>query len=100
MKMKKVRIRSAVPIYMAAAVWLIVGLVAPGMLLKAGTLIATILLSAGAYFAGTKIFKDMVVEVREPVSTGNVEIDKQIAESRKSLESLTALMARCSRLLW
>lgn len=94
MKMKKVRIRSAVPIYMAAAVWLIVGLVAPGMLLKAGTLIATILLSAGAYFAGTKIFKDKVIEVREPVSTGNVEIDKQIAESRKSLESLTVYDAK------
>ena len=32
--------------------------------------------------------------MREPVSTGNVEIDKQIAESRKSLESLTVYDAK------
>ena len=92
--MKKVRIRSAAPIYMAAAVWALVGIIRPGMLLKMGTLAVTILLSAAAYFAGTKIFKDKVIEVREPVSTGNAEIDRQIAESRKSLDALTVYDAK------
>lgn len=92
--MKKVRIRSAAPIYMAAAVWVLVGIIRPGMLLKMGTLAITILLSAAAYFAGTKIFKDKVIEVREPVSTGNAEIDRQIAESRKSLDALTMYDAK------
>ena len=92
--MKKVRIRSAAPIYMAAAVWALVGIIRPGMLLKMGTLAITILLSAAAYFAGTKIFKDKVIEVREPVSTGNAEIDRQIAESRKSLDALTVYDAK------
>ncbi len=92
--MKKKRIRSAIPVYMAGAVWLIVGMIAPGMLLKAGTLLLTAALSAGTYFVGGRIFKDKIIEVREPVSTGNAEIDRQIAESRKSLETLTVYDAR------
>ena len=93
-QMKKVTIRSAVPIYCAAAVWVIVGLIAPKMLLKTGTLLLTVVLSGAVYFVGTKIFKDKVIEVKEPVSTGDAEIDRQIEESRKSLEALTVYNAK------
>lgn len=92
--MKKVKIRSALPIYMAAAVWVVIGIISPRMVLKTGTLIVTALLSALAYFVGTRIFKTKVVDVREPVSTGDAEIDRQIAESRNSLSKLTEYDAK------
>ena len=48
--MKKKRIKSAIPIYASAAVWVLLGLICPGMLLKGWFLIVAALLSAAAYF--------------------------------------------------
>ena len=54
--MKKKRIPSAIPIYLAALVWLVVGLFAPRLLLRLGTLLATAALSFSAYLLGTMVF--------------------------------------------
>lgn len=86
--MKKVRIKSALPIYMAAAVWVLVGLIRPGLLLKVGTLALTAALSAAAYLIGSKVFPGKVVEVRERADTGNAELNRQIEEGRRQLDQL------------
>lgn len=89
--MKTKRIPSAIPIYLAALVWLLVGLFAPRMLLKLGTLLATAALSLSAYVLGTIVFKGKTVEVRAKADTGNAEVDRQIEEGRASLERLAVL---------
>lgn len=86
--MKKVRIKSAVPIYLAAAVWLLVGLISPAMLLRIGTLLITTALSVAAYLIGSKVFPGKEVEIRERADTGDVQLNRQIEESRTRLEKL------------
>lgn len=86
--MKKIRIKSAIPIYLAAAVWLLVGLIRPGMLLKMGTLLLTALLSAVAYGIGSRVFPGKVIEVRQRADTGDGDLDRQIEEGRVQLEKL------------
>lgn len=89
--MKKKRIPSAIPIYLAALVWLLVGLFAPRQLLRLGSLLATAALSFSAYLLGTIVFKGKTVEVRAKADTGNAEVDRQIEEGRAALERLAAL---------
>jgi len=86
--MKKVHIKSAVPIYIAAAVWLITGLIFPGMLLKLPTLILVAIISAGAGFVSRVFFPGRTVEVREKISTGDAVLDAEIEKGRVRLENL------------
>ena len=86
--MKKVRIKSAVPIYLAAAVWLLIGLISPGKLLNLVSLLQTVICSAAVYAIASKVFPGKVVEVREQVDTGDAELNRQIEESRSQLEKL------------
>ncbi|MBQ6373208.1 MAG: 5-bromo-4-chloroindolyl phosphate hydrolysis family protein [Clostridia bacterium] len=86
--MKKEQIKSAIPIYIAAAVWLLAGIVFPKAILKLPGLIVTAVLSVGAYFAGTKLFPGRTVVVEEKISTGNASLDNDIAEGRTRLEKL------------
>ena len=86
--MKKVHIKSAIPIYIAAAIWLIVGLVFPKLLLKLPGLLVTAALSVGAYFVGSKVFPGKDVEVQEQIQTGDAAVDRDIATARERLENL------------
>lgn len=86
--MKKKRIKSAIPIYLSAAVWLLLGLVCPGMLLKAWFLVAAALLSVVVYFIGSRKFPGREVEVRKRAASGDKAIDVLIEEARKRLDSL------------
>ena len=86
--MKKVIYKSAIPVYIAAAVWLLMGLIFPKFLLGIGGLIATAALSAGAWFVSKRLFPGRVVEVREEIVTGDAMLDKNIAEARQRLENL------------
>lgn len=88
MTMKKVRIKSAVPIYMAAAVWLLVGIICPMNLLKWGTLLGTAAISGAVYLLGSKLFPGKTVEVAQKADTGDAEVDSQIEEGRRILELL------------
>lgn len=88
--MKKVRIKSAVPIYLAAAIWLLMGLIKPDMLLGIGTLALTAILSVAAYLIGSKLFPGKEIEIRERVDTGNAELNRQIEEGRRQIEQLRA----------
>lgn len=88
--MKKKTIKSAIPVYGAAAVWLLLGLVCPGMLLKIWFLALAALLSAAAYFVLGKIFPGRVIEEREAANSGDKTIDAMIEEGRRKLDSLQA----------
>ena len=86
--MKQKRIKSAWPIYGAAAVWLLMGLICPRMLLKMWFILFTALISAGAYFILSKAFPGRVVEVREAADSGDKSIDALIEEARTKLDRL------------
>ncbi len=91
--MKTKRIKSAIPIYGCAALWLLLGLVCPGMLLKLWFLLVAVALSAGVYFALSKLFPGREVEVRDRANSGDRNIDALIEEGRKQLDNLKAANA-------
>ena len=84
--MKKVHIKSAIPIYVAAALWLVVGLLFPKLVLKLPGLLITAALSVGAYFAASKVFPGRDVE--EKITTGDAAVDREIEKARERLENL------------
>ncbi|MGX8706487.1 MAG: 5-bromo-4-chloroindolyl phosphate hydrolysis family protein [bacterium] len=86
--MKKVHVKSAIPIYIAAAAWLLMGLVFPKLLLKLPGLIFAVALSAAGYFIGSKLFPGRVIEVEEKIETGDAQLDRDIEEGRARLEKL------------
>ena len=84
--MKKVHIKSAIPIYIAAAIWLVMGLIFPKLLMKLPGLLVTIALSVGAYFAGSVLFPGR--EVEQKITTGDAAVDQEIEVARQRLENL------------
>ena len=88
--MKKMRIKSALPIYGGAAVWLLLGLVCPGMLLKGWFLLLAAALTAGVYLVLSKVFPGREVEVREAANSGDRNIDAMIEDARRQIDSLKA----------
>ncbi len=84
--MKKVHIKSAIPIYIAAAVWLLLGLIAPKFLMKLSGLLITAAISVAGYVVGTKLFPGRDEEV--PISSGDSAVDREIAVARERLENL------------
>lgn len=88
--MKKRTIKSAIPIYGAAAVWLLLGLVCPKMLLKIWFLALAAVVSVAAYLVLGKIFPGRVIEEREAANSGDKTIDALIEEGRRKLDSLKA----------
>lgn len=96
MTVKKIQIKSAVPIYGAAAVWLAMGVFFPGMLLRMWFLALTAVLSAAAYFGLSRVFRGREVEVRETVDTGDRQIDALIEQGRARLDNLRAVDAAIS----
>ncbi len=86
--MKKVHLKSAIPIYIAAAVWLVMGLIFPKLLMKLPGLIAAVALSVAGYFVGSKVFPGRDITVEEKIQTGDAKLDQDIAEGRARLEKL------------
>ena len=85
--------KSALPIYIAAAVWLLAGLVFPRLLMKLPGLLVTCALSVGGYFAGSKLFPGRDITVEERIETGDVRLDRDIADGQARLEKLRAANA-------
>lgn len=86
--MKTKKIRSAIPIYAAAAVWLLLGLICPKMLLKGWFLMLAAVLSAAAYWGASQLFPGRVIEVREHADSGDAKLDGLIEEGRRRLDNL------------
>ena len=80
---------SALPIYMAAAVWIVLALFLP-MHRLVNILIAAVL-SLAAWFVGKKVlFPDKVEEIEVPDGTGDPELDKKLAAAREQLAQIRA----------
>ena len=86
--MKTIRIKSAIPVYAAALVWLLFGLFSPIYRWK------YILLAAGVsvviYIIASIVFPGRKEQVEEKPNSGDSEIDLQIEEGRRRLHSLRA----------
>ena len=82
------KIRSALPLYMAAAVWLLYGLCLP--LYTLPHILCCTALSIAAYIVGCYIFPARFVTVEKPIVTGDSALDKQLEESRALLHKLHA----------
>lgn len=79
-------IRSAVPIYLAAAVWIAFSLFLPMYKLSSILLCAGI--SIGAYLIGSRFIPGRIVEEEAQPDSGDAEVNRQIIEGRAALKSL------------
>ncbi len=85
--MEKKRIRSAWPIYVAAALFLLGGLIKP--LYTVGAFLLAAALCAAGYILSEKLFfKGREEEVETKARTGDREIDRQVQEGRAQLKQL------------
>jgi len=92
--MKKRLIRSAIPVYLAALVWILFGMLLPmyklsSILLAAGVSVAVWLLSS-------RFFPGRVVEEEEKPDSGDEAVNQQILEGRENLKSLRESAAAIS----
>lgn len=86
--MKEKWIKSAVPIYGCAAIWLLMGLICPGFLLKIGGILLAAVLSFCTYSVLNRIFKPRSVEVRKAPRSGDKGVDALILEALSRLDQL------------
>lgn len=87
--MKEKRIKSPVPFYIVAAVWLIAALFVP--LYRLTALLIMALVSVAVYFAASKLFPGQVIMVETPVDTGDAEVDACINTGRDAVKELERL---------
>ena len=81
--------RPVLPIYLAALVWPIMALVLP--IYTLGGLIATTVISAGVYIAGTKLCPVRVVRVPVAYATGSEDVDALLNGVTANLDALHKL---------
>jgi len=86
--MKEKWIKSAIPVYGCAALWLVLGVICPRMLLKPVFLLAAAVLSAAVYLGLSKVFKPRRIEVRKAADSGDKNVDAMIEEARLRLDKL------------
>ena len=86
--MDKKRIPSAIPIYGAAAVWLVMGLILP--IYRLWAIFLTLALSAASALALKKKFPGREVEVVRRADTGDETVIRQIEEGRETLRRIHA----------
>ena len=94
-KMVEKKIRSALPVYLAAAVFL-VGSCVFSVYRLSGLLIVGAL-SAAAYAVADKVIRPRVVMVpapEEPFATGEAALDEALAAAQRDLDALNTLNAR------
>lgn len=87
--MKKIKKPSAIPLYGAAAVWILYALLLP--LYKPSHFLYLIALGVLAYWGLSKLFPGTVIEVeepKEPVTTGNEEIDSLLREGERAIAEM------------
>ena len=81
--------RPVLPVYMAALVWPIMALLVP--IYTLGGLVLTAAVSAGAYFAGTKLCPTRVVRTYVPYATGSEDVDAMLNGIAANLDALHKL---------
>ena len=92
MKTKTIVHRSAAPIYAAAVTWLLYGLLFP--LYQVGHFLLAAAASAVVAIVARRFCRDVTEEVEipeEPVTTGNPELDKMIADGDGAIKTMRTL---------
>ena len=92
MKTKTIVHKSAAPIYAAAATWVLYALLFP--LYQAGHFLLAAGASAAVALIARLFCRDVTEEVElpeEPVTTGNPELDKMIADGEGAIKAMRAL---------
>lgn len=84
--MKTKHIPSAIPIYLAAAVWVIFGLF--GHLYEFSNILLAVGLSMVTYLVARKFLPGRTVEYEEALTTGDRAVDARLAASGESLKRL------------
>jgi hypothetical protein len=89
--MKTKVIPSAIPIYLAAAVWVVFGLF--GHLYEFSNILLAIALSLVMFFVSRKFLPGRTVEVEDALLTGDRAVDQKLASSLEALKRLRAAAA-------
>jgi|LSQX01.3.fsa_nt_gb hypothetical protein len=84
--MKTVRIKSALPLYLSALVWILFGMFSPIYRLLYIAIAASV--SFAVYLLASAFFPGKTVEVEKLAATGDGAIDRQIDEGRASIRGL------------
>lgn len=84
--MTKKHIKSAIPLYCAAAIWLLCGLILP--IYKLWAILITLALSVAAAILLHKVFKGRDVEVARRADSGDEAVNRQIEEGRAILKRI------------
>lgn len=80
------RIKSALPLYGAAAVWLVFGFILP--IYKLWAILLTLAISVAAALLLGRVFPGREVEVVRHADSGDAEVDRQIEEGRATLRRI------------
>ena len=90
--MKTIRKKSALPLYIAAACWLVYGLIFP--LYKLWHFLPILAISLAAYLIAAKKCPDKVIQVEDKLpKTGDALLDQIVADQRKYATELRSLNA-------
>ena len=92
--MKTKVIPSAIPIYLAALVWVIFGLF--GHLYEFANILLATALSVVAFFVARKFLPGRTVEAEDVLSTGDRAVDQKLQESQEALKRLREAAAGAS----
>ena len=84
--MKKRLIRSAIPVYLAALVWILFGMLLP--MYKLSSILLAAGVSVAVWLLASRFFPGRVVEEEEKPDSGDEEVNRQILEGRENLKSL------------
>ena len=84
--MKKRVIRSAIPVYLCALVWLLSGMLLP--MYKLSSILLAAGASAAVWLIAGRFFPGRVVEEEEKPDSGDEEVNRQILEGRANLKAL------------
>lgn len=84
--MTKKHISSALPLYCAAAVWLVMGLILP--MYRLWAILLTLAVSVAAAVLLKKVFPGRDIEILRRADSGDSEVDRQIEEGRETLRRI------------
>ena len=83
------KLKSAVPLYIVAALWIVCSFFVP--LYKLSAIIIMLIVSAAVYFLAAKLFPGETVMEEVPVDTGDTELDEMIKSGREAMAELDRL---------
>ena len=84
--MEKKIIRSAIPIYLAALVWVICGMLLP--MYRISFILVCAGISVAVYLLASRFFPGREIEVEKAPDSGDAEVNRQITEGRAGLNQL------------